>query len=41
MVAGAQSLVDGIEGLSSLLVLVIGGAVQGGGDGGVTVRADG
>ena len=40
-VAGAQSLVDVIEGLSSLLVLMIGSAVQGGGDGGVAVRTDG
>ena len=33
--------VEGIVGLSSLLVEVISGAVQGGGDGGVTVRAGG
>ena len=41
VVTGAQSQFDDIVGLSSLLVLVIGSAVQGGGDGGVTIRADG
>jgi hypothetical protein len=41
MVTGAQSFVDGVEGLSSLLVLVIGGAVQSGGDDGVAAGVGG
>jgi hypothetical protein len=41
MGVGAQFHVEGIEGLSGLLVLVFGGAVEGGGNGGVAVRADG
>ena len=39
MVAVAQPRFDGLESPSGLLVVFIGDAVQGGGDGGVAVRA--